>query len=75
MYSSDKNSNIVIKRLRHDFAIIPEWFYEKCMVLNASICHFLTLDFNEPFPAFHTTIENVTEEKILAIAIDNKLHF
>ena len=26
MYSSDKNSNIVISRLRHDFAIIPEWF-------------------------------------------------
>ena len=29
MYSSDKNSNIVISRLRQDFAIILEWFLRK----------------------------------------------
>ena len=43
---SDKNSSIVISRLRHDFAIISEWFYENYMVLNPDKYHFLTLGFN-----------------------------
>ena len=47
------------------------------MVLNADMCHFLTLDFNEPFLDFNgtfddTKIENVTEEKMLGIVFDNK---
>ena len=43
---SDKNSSIVISRLRHDFAIISEWFYENYMVPNPDKYHFLTLGFN-----------------------------
>ena len=75
MYSSDKNANIVISRLRHDFAIISEWVYENYMVLNADKCHYLTIGFNEPFPDFSfndTIIENINEEKILGIVIVNK---
>ena len=78
MYSSDKNANIVIGRLRHDFAIISEWFYENYTVLNADKCHFLTVGFNEPFSVFSfndTTVENASEEKMLGIVIDNKLNF
>ena len=78
MYSFDKNSNIVISRFRHDFAIILKWFYENCVVLNPNKCHFLTLDFNKPFPDFsfeNTITKNVTEEKILGIVIDYKLNF
>ena len=48
------------------------------MNLNADKCHFLTAGFNESFPDFsfnNTTIENVTEEKILGLVIDNKLNF
>ena len=78
MSSSDKNSNIVISRLRHDFAIISELFYENYMLLNPDKCHFLTLGFNNPFPDFsfeNTIIKNVTEEKILGIVIDNNLNF
>ena len=30
--SSDKNSNLVISKLKHDLAIILEWFYENYMV-------------------------------------------
>ena len=41
MYSSDENSNIVISRLRHEFAI-SEWNYENCIVLNPDKCYFLT---------------------------------
>ena len=78
MYSSDKNSNTVISGLRHDFAIISEWFYENYMVLNPDKCHFLTLGFNKLFPDFffeNTIIKNVTKEKILGIVIDNNLNF
>ena len=77
MYSSDKNSNIVISRLRHDFAIVSEWFYENYMVLNPNKCHFRTLIFNKPFPEFsfeNTIIKIVPEEKILGIVIDNNLN-
>ena len=56
MYSSDKTVDIVISRLRHDFTIIAEWFYEDDMVLNAYKCHFLSVSFNEPFPDFLSTI-------------------
>ena len=75
---SDKSSNIVISRLRHDFAIISEWFYENYMLLNPEKCHFLTLGFNKSSPDFsfeNTIIKNVTEEKILGIVIDNNLNF
>ena len=78
MYSSDENSNFVISRRRHDFAIISEWFYKNYMVLNPDKCHFITLGFNKPFPDFsfkNTIIKNVTEEKILRILIDNNLNF
>ena len=50
LYSSDKNVNIVISRLRHDVAIMSEWFYENDMVLNTVKCYFLTVGFN-PFHA------------------------
>ena len=78
LYSSGKNANIRISRLRHDFAIISEWFYENYMVLKASNCHFLTVGFIESFPDFSfndTTIENVAEEKILGIVNENKVNF
>ena len=52
MYSSDKNANIVINRLTHNFAILSEWFYENYMVINPDKCYFLTVVFNEPFPEF-----------------------
>ena len=52
MYSSDKNPNIVISRLKHVFAIISEWFYKNYMVLNPEKCHFLTLGFIKPSPDF-----------------------
>ena len=48
MHSSHNNTNIVISRLRHDFAILSEWFYKSYMVLNEDKCHFLTVSFNEP---------------------------
>ena len=78
MYSSNENSNIVISRLKYDFAIISECFYENYMVLNPDKCHFLALGFNKPFPAFsykNTIIKNVTEKKVFGILIDSNLNF
>ena len=78
MCSFDKNSNIVIRRLRHNFAIISEWLYENYMVLNPDKCRFLTLGFNKPFSDFsfeNTIINNINEEKILGIVIENNLNF
>ena len=78
MQYSDKNSNNVISRPRHDFAIISEWFYENYMVFNPDKCHFLTLGFYKAFPDFsfkNTIIKNITEEKILETAIENNLNF
>ena len=76
-FSCIERYNIVIIRLRHDFAIISEWFYENYIVLNAGKYNFLTIGFNEQFPDFSfndTTIENANK-KILGIVIDNKLNF
>ena len=70
--------NIVISRLRCNFAILSERFCENYISLNADKRHFLTQDFNEPFPDFSfddTTIVNVTEGKILRILFDKKLYF
>ena len=78
MYSSDKNFNIVINRLRHNFGIISEWFYENYTALCPDKCHFLTLGFNKPITDFfleNTIIKNIREEKILGIVIDNNLNF
>ena len=50
MFSSDKNTYVVINRLRYDFGIISKWVYENFMFTNQDKCHFLTLGFNEPFP-------------------------
>ena len=70
MYTSDKNANIAISRLRHDLEIISEWFYENCTVLRQDKSHQLTLGFNKLSPDFsfsNIIIENVTEGKILSI--------
>ena len=78
MYYSNKNANIVVSRLRHDFAVISKRFYKTYMVLNVGKCHFLTVGFNEPFCDFSfndITTGNVTKEKILGILIDIKLNF
>ena len=68
MYSLNKNSNIVITRLRHDFAITSKWLYKNYMILNPGKCHFLNLGFNKSLPDFffeNTIVKNVTKEKIL----------
>ena len=78
LYSEDKNANIVVSRLKHDFPIISEWFYKNYKIINTEKYHFLTVNFNEPFkyfPVSDSTIENFTEDKILRIVIDNKLIF
>ena len=63
-YAEDKNTNIVISRFRHNFAIMSEWFYENYMVVNADKCHFLTAGFNEPFQDFSFNDTTISKKKL-----------
>ena len=68
-----KNTNIVINRIRHDFAVRCEWFYEHCMVFSPDKSYYLALSFDNRFPDFSfndTTIENINGEKISGIVND-----
>ena len=70
MYSSDKNTNVVISRLRHGLAVTSEWFHENYMVLNPVKYHFLTPGFNQLYPDFSfydTAAEKSIKERILGI--------
>ena len=76
MYSSDKNSNIAIRRLRLDFAIISECYYENYMILNPDKCSLLTfvlINLSQISP-LKIPPKNVTEERILGIVINNNLN-
>ena len=68
-----KNTNIVINRIRHDFAVRCEWFYEHCMVFSPDKSYYLALSFDNRSPDFSfndTTIENINGEKISGIVND-----
>ena len=56
MYSSDKNANIVINKIRDGFATVSEWFYEKYMDLNPDKYHLLTLGLMNLLQIFFSTI-------------------
>ena len=68
-----KNTNIVINRIRHDFAVRSEWFYENCMVFSPDKSYYIALDFDNRSPDFSfndTKIENINGEKISGIVND-----
>ena len=68
-----KNTNIVINRIRHDFAVRCEWFYEHCMVFSPDKSYYLALSFDNRSPDFSfndTTIENINGEKSSGIVND-----
>ena len=68
----------MINRLRHDQAIISEWFHEKYMVPNTNECHLLTLGLNELFQIFFQGYYNWKKcyrGKDIGIVIGNELNF
>ena len=42
LYSSGNGPEKVKQTLRQGFEIVTKWFYENCMVLNLSKCHFIS---------------------------------
>ena len=77
-HSNCNDANAVINMLKQDFSKRFKLFYENFMILNLDKCYFLTLGFQDAQPNCsynNLTIKNVSEEKILGIAIDNKLTF
>ena len=43
MYTSDKCVSTIIDSLRHEFTILPKWFYNSFMVLNPEKGSFMLL--------------------------------
>ena len=68
---------LLINRLRDDFVIISEWFYENYTILIPGFSLTSAITFMNYFQIFfnNTTIENVSEEKILGLLIEKKLSF
>ena len=78
LYTSGNDANAVICKLTQDFSKIFKWFYKNFMILNPDKCYSLTLGFQDAQPKFsydNIKIKKVSEEKILSIAIGNKLTF
>ena len=62
--------NIIKEKLRKDFKVITDWFFENYMSLNP------TKDKeNDTFNPGNTSLKNSKEEVILGLIIDNKLSF
>ena len=43
LYSTRKELNIIEKKLRKDFKVATDWFFENYMSLNPTKCHFIAL--------------------------------
>ena len=79
LYACNKNLETVICNLRQEFFILSNWFYDNYLVLNPGKCHFMLFGIkeNEQFDLIcnDITLKHRSQEKILGVAIDNKLSF
>ena len=76
LYSTRKELNIIEKKLRKDFKVATDWFFENYMSLNPTKCHFMCPGKSKENDAFNfgnIYLKNSKEEVILALTIDNKL--
>ena len=70
--------NIIKEKLRKDFKVATDWFFENYMSLNLTKCHYICLGKNKENNAFNfgnISLENSKVEVILGLTIDNKLSF
>ena len=73
-----KSFDEVTKKLRNDFLILDEWFFNNFLVLNSDKCHFMTLGKPNTLSNFkckNITIKSSASEKFLGVIIDNRLDF
>ena len=76
LYSARKELNIIEKKLRKDFKVATDWFFENYMNLNPTKWHYMCPGKNKENDAFNfgnIYLKNSKEEVILALTIDDKL--
>ena len=77
-YACGESLSINIENVEADFLKISKWSHENFMVLNPGKCYFMVLGDSNctcNFTRSGTTIESSKKEKVLGIAIDDKLTF
>ena len=79
MYTLDKRVSTIIGSLRHEFTILPKWFYNKFMVRNPEKRSFMLLGVDDPLQTNlvcgDQILEKTIQEKVLGVTLDNKLNF
>ena len=78
LHSIGKEMNIIKEKLRKDFMVVINWFFENYVTLNPTKCHYMCLGKNKQKDTFHfenKSLKNSKEEVILGLTIDNKLSF
>ena len=77
LYSIGKELDIFKEKLRKDFKVVTDWFFENYMSLNPTKCYYMCLGKNKNKDIFN--FENISlnskEEGFLRLTIDNKLSF
>ena len=70
--------NIIKEKLRKDFKVVTDWFFENYMNLNPTKCLYMCLGKNKENDEFNfgnISLKNSKREVILGLTIDNKLSF
>ena len=79
LYSTGKELNIIKEKLRKDFKVVTDWFFENYMSLNPTKSHYMYLGNSKKNDTCNfennVTLKNSKEEVILRLTIDNKLSF
>ena len=78
LYSTGKELNIIKEKLRKDFKVVTDWFFENCICLNPTKCHYMCLGKNKENDIFNfgnISLKDNKKEVISGLTIDNKLSF
>ena len=78
LYSIGKELNIIKEKLRKDFKVVTDWFFENYMTLNPTKWHYMCLGKNKENDTCNfgnISLKNRKEKVILGLAVDNKLSF
>ena len=78
LYSTGKEWDTIKEKLRNDFKVVTDWFFENYVSFHPTKCHYMYLDENKKNNAFNfknISLKNSKEEVVLGLTIDNKLLF
>lgn len=78
LYSIGKELNIIKEKIRKDFKVVTDWFFQNCMSLTPIKFCYMCPGKNKEKDIFsfeNISLKNGKEEVILDLIIDNKLSF